>query len=359
MTPQQILCFMAQKNNKKEVVIVRFSALGDVALCIPVLYTACESNPHTQFTFVTRQAFTQILINRPANLNVVGIDLKNDYKGIGGMVRLAGELGKPSLFIDLHSVLRTRVLALMMRLKGVRVLSIDKGRKYKRQLVKNGAMTMTPLKPVLLRYAQPFYDASFNLDKRFSGLYADAPADVNLFATVSLPKQPGERWLGVAPFAAHAGKIYPIEKMQKVVETLAALPDAKIFLFGGGALETQTLTEWAYNHDNVVCVAGKNLGFAGELALMHYIDLMVCMDSGNMHLAAIAGARTLSIWGATHPAAGFAAWRSTKDDRIEAVLDCRPCSIFGNKKCRFGTFACMNTIKPQQIIEQINTIISQ
>jgi ADP-heptose:LPS heptosyltransferase len=351
---------MEQKTNKKkEVVIVRFSALGDVAMCVAVLYSVCRSHPEIQFTFVTKQTIIGILVNRPANLTVIGVDLKDTYKGIGGMYRLSKELGKPAMFIDLHSVLRTHILCALMRLKGVRVLKIDKGRKYRRYMVKNGANTISPLKNMFTRYAEVFAKVPFTLDNRFEGLYAESPAEVSLFSSVTAPKGNGECWIGVAPFAAHESKIYPLEKMQQVVNKLAENANTKIFLFGGGAVETQTLTEWAYNHDNVICVAGKKLGFKGELALMNYLDLMVCMDSGNMHLAAIAGAKTLSIWGATHPAAGYTAWKSTAEERLDLILECRPCSIFGDKKCKYGTHACMTAIKPRDIVERVNFLLKK
>jgi ADP-heptose:LPS heptosyltransferase len=346
------------KTNKTEITVVRFSALGDVAMCIPVLYSACSSNPEINFTFVTNKAYTSVLINRPANLTVIGADLRGTHKGFAGMRRLAEELGKPKIFIDLHSVIRTHILSTFMRLKGVRVLTIDKGRKHKRKLIKSGATIATPLKTTFTRYAEPFFNVPLRLDNRFDGLFANNPAEVSLFASITPPKAKGERWIGIAPFAAHQGKIYPLDKMKVVFDELAGRSNTKIFLFGGGAIETQTLTEWAFAHNNVVCVAGKKLGFAGELALMNSLDFMLCMDSGNMHLAAIAGTRTLSIWGATHPAAGFTPWRTTFNDRIELSMDCRPCSIFGNKPCKFGTFACMNAIKPEDIIKHINEAYS-
>jgi ADP-heptose:LPS heptosyltransferase len=349
---------MEQKSNGKEIMAVRFSSLGDVVMSIPVLYSACYSNPNKRFTFVTKQVYSSLLINRPANLTVVGADLKGVHKGFAGMYRLAKELGKPYAFLDMHNVLRTRVLSFFMRLKGVPVVSLDKGRKYRKALVKNGAETQSPLKSTFERYSELFRIENLHLDKRFAGLYATQPAEVSLFAEVSAPKGENERWVGVAPFAAHAGKIFPLERMRKIVDTLAAKENVKIFLFGGGAIETQTLSEWAYDHDNVVCVAGKKLGFSGELSLMHYLDVMLCMDSGNMHMAAIAGTKTLSIWGATHPSAGFTAWRSTLEDRIDVVLSCRPCSIFGDKECRYGTHACMTGIKSSDILDRLNKYLT-
>ncbi len=350
---------MEQKRYKyKEVLVARFSALGDVAMSIPVLYSVCRSYEGIHFTFVTREAYTALFINKPANLTVIGVDVDVKYKGIGGLRRLSADLGKPDVFVDLHSVLRTHVLSLFMRLKGVHVYKIDKGRKYKRKLVHFGAGVMSPLKTTAQRYSEAFLNASLRITSNFDGLFAQQPADAQLFATVSAPKAAGEQWIGIAPFAAHQGKIYPLDRMRQVLDALAERANTKIFLFGGGEAETKTLSEWAAAHTNVVCVAGKKLGFVAELALMSQLDVMLSMDSGNMHLAAIAGAHTVSIWGPTHPSAGFVAWHTQSNDCLGAGLECRPCSIFGNKPCRFGDMRCMLSVKPKDVIAHINKILA-
>jgi ADP-heptose:LPS heptosyltransferase len=349
---------MGQRNKVENIVVVRFSALGDVAMCIPVLYSVCLSFPDCHFTFVTRKSFAQIFVNKPQNLTVHGIDLNTDYKGFWGMNKLSRELGRPDVLIDLHSVLRTHILASLMRIKGVRVITFDKGREYKRQLTKVGAMEMSPLKHTIQRYAEAFQQVPMRATERFNGLFADTASDPAAFAAVSKPKAQGERWIGIAPFAAHLGKIYPLAKMQQVFDALSQNSNYKIFLFGGGADETKILSDWAANRQNVVCVAGKKLGFAAELSLMNHLDVMLCMDSGNMHLAAIAGTRVVSIWGATHPSAGFAAWRTLSEDYMSVQIFCRPCSVFGNKPCRFGHMNCLRSIQPQTIIAHINKILA-
>jgi ADP-heptose:LPS heptosyltransferase len=349
---------MAQNKSEVEIVVARFSALGDVAMCIPVLYSVCVSYPGIDFKFVTRKAYTSLFINKPSNLEVMGVDLKKEYKGILGMRRLSRDLGTPDTFIDLHDVLRTRLLGSLLKLKGVRVITFDKGRKYKKRLVTNGAMTMSPLKSNMQRYDEAFLEVPLRRTTPFAGLFVEHPANESLYASVSAPKAADERWIGIAPFAAHPGKIYPLDKMQIVLDELAQHPDNKIFLFGGGEDEIATLTAWAAKYNNVVCVAGKNIGFAAELSLMHHLDVMLSMDSGNMHLAAIAGTRVVSIWGATHPSAGFVAWRTNTADCLGVQLSCRPCSIFGNKPCRYGTLGCMHAIYPKDIIAHINTILS-
>ena len=90
---------------------------------------------------------------------------------------------------------------------------------------------------------------------------------------------------------------------------------------------------------------------------MSHLEVMLSMDSANMHLASLTGIPVVSVWGATHPLAGFMGWNQSKDNAIQVDLDCRPCSIFGQKPCKRGDYACLNQIKPETIVEKINTLL--
>lgn len=165
-------------------------------------------------------------------------------------------------------------------------------------------------------------------------------------------KPRGEKWIGIAPFAAHKGKIYPLEKMERVIELLLERePNCRIFLFGGGAEERELLTQWESRHDRCTCALLGSL--YNELVLMSHLDTMVSMDSANMHLASLTGTRVVSVWGATHPFAGFMGWNQSPADAVQTTLPCRPCSIFGNKPCLHGDFPCLNSITPEEIVERV------
>jgi ADP-heptose:LPS heptosyltransferase len=346
----------------KRVLVARFSALGDVAMTVPVLYSACRCYPDVQFTMLTRRSMTSLFLNQPSNLTVRGVNLE-DYKGLGGLNRLYKELRREfdfDGFIDLHDVLRTKVLGLRCRLGRIPVSVINKGRKGKRALTRANNKVLLPLLSSRARYRQAFHQIGLPVENRFEGFFAETPTgrgDVAAFAALVQPKQPGEHWVGIAPFAKHEGKIYPIDLMEQVVKALCQRPLTKVFLFGGGDKECRVFNQWAGQYANVVSLGEKRLGFPVELTLMSHLDVMLSMDSANMHLASLVATPVVSIWGATHPYCGFKGWRQKEEDIIQLPMTCRPCSVFGNKPCFRGDYLCLRGISPQSVITRIEKYI--
>lgn len=351
---------MARHPDKpRAVVLTRFSAMGDVAIAVPPVYDLCLANPDLTVVFVTRRRLASIMVNPPANLVTEGIDTDR-YKGITGMWRLAAQLRKKYnivAFIDLHDVIRTKLLRLYMRLHNVKVTSIRKGRRQKKELVRKGAQTYladggTPLPTTESRYRNAIERAGFSAPHSF----------VSLFHNESVSPSDNKCRIGIAPFAAHQGKIYPSRLMKQVVDALADRQNTEIYLFGAGEKETALLSAWAAGKPNVVNMASRNEGLVAELRLMSTLNAMIAMDSANMHLAAIAGVpRIVAVWGATHPAAGFTPFmpHSTNTPHIinvEIPLHCRPCSVYGNRQCRRGDYHCLHSISPHTILTALEDI---
>ncbi len=346
---------------RKTVLLARFSALGDVAMTVPAVYSVCRSYPGVHFVFVTRPVMTSIFVCAPPNLTVVGADIKKEYAGVAGLRRLVGNIVakyRPDIFVDLHNVLRTRIMSVFLRLKGIPTVRICKPRAKRRELTRRRDKVVLPLVTQHEYYREALRQGGFEPGDRFDNLYGGpCQAPSAQFAAVSAPKPEGQRWVGIAPFAAHEGKVYPPQLMEKVLARLQADADGgadiRVFLFGGGKSEQAVLDDWADKYPCVVSLAGKRYGFPAELALINHLDVIVTMDSANMHLAAIAGAPTVSIWGATHPYCGFKGWRQTDSDTIQLAMECRPCSVFGSKPCFRGDRLCMTAIKPELIYNKI------
>ena len=338
------------------ILIIRLSAIGDVTLTIPVVYSAAKANPDDSFTVVTQSFLIPLFINKPSNVQLVGIDIKGAEKKIVGLLKFAFALAANRDFdvvLDLHNVIRSRMIDCIFRLKGKRVFKIDKKRKERKQLTAKPPKTITPLPSITAIYTDVFHQAGFYFEDTFTSLFACCPPPEGVGGGLN-----GEKkgcWIGIAPFAKHRGKIYPVDEMEKVVDFLSKKPDTTLFFFGGKGFEETILSQWEFRYPNTHCVAGR-YSFVEEIELIGRLDMMLCMDSANMHLASLVGTKAVSIWGATHPYAGFYGYGQDPNDAIQVELPCRPCSIYGNKPCYRKDYACLKQITPEMIITKINNV---
>ena len=319
----------------RNILVIRFSALGDTAMLLPVLYGAALEQPNCTFTLLTSHRNTALAANAPSNLHIWGVNLKN-YKGVRGLRRLYNEAMSEQFdaIADMHDVLRTKILRCFFRMKGIPVSVIDKGRREKRRLCNQGKRKrLIPLPHTTERYTKVLHQLQIN-----TGSWQPIPCTE-------------KSGIGIAPFAKHQGKIYPLDKMEAVIAALSKQGEP-ICLFGGGPLEEQQMRRWSAIYPNVRFTPGRSL--SEEIQAMAKLRVMLTMDSANMHLASLAGTRVVSIWGATHPFAGFLGYGQSESDCIQANLPCRPCSVFGNRKCQFGNYPCMQAITPQEILQKLS-----
>lgn len=317
------------------VLAYRFSAFGDVAMTAPVFREILEQNPNLEIILVTRNNFRALFEGIP-NLVFKGIDI-DDYKGIFGMRKLAHELTRevqPDFIADLHSVIRTKILNGIFRKRGYKVSVLFKGKVDKEHLTDIWNLDKKPLKHTTERYADVFREIGFpvTLSHRYR------------------QKSIEKSGVGFAPFAQHQGKMLPLEKSFEVAKILSK--KHKIYFFGGGKSEVETLDHWVSQIPNSENFAGR-LTLNEELQKIAELETMISMDSANMHLASLMGTRCVSIWGSTHPYAGFLGYGQSENDIIQVKdLTCRPCSVFGDKPCFRGDWACLEEIDIQKIIDK-------
>lgn len=335
--------------------------MGDVAMTVPVVSMLASRYPDVRIT-VLSQPFAHTLFNNIApNVSFMEADIKKEYRGIRGLNALYRRLVAKhfTAVADLHGNLRSNYLRMRFQLGGYRVAHIDKHRAGKRRLVSANNKILVQQPTSFQNYIDVFKQVGYPIEGgTFTSLFPPEGGDLSVLAEHVSAKKDGEKWIGIAPFAAHRGKVYPLEKMTEVVMLLAERhPDSRVFFFGGHGKESKTNDDLAQLHPNGVNVAvfAKNMG--EELLLMSHLDVMLSMDSGNMHLASLAATPVVSVWGATHPYAGFLGWNQSSDNVVQLDLPCRPCSVFGNKPCMRGDYACMNQISPSQIIEKIERYV--
>ncbi|MCD9618354.1 glycosyltransferase family 9 protein [Chryseobacterium gleum] len=315
----------------------RFSAFGDVAMTVPVFREFLEQNPGVEIIMVSRKNFEALFAGIP-NITFKGIDL-DDYKGFFGLRKLSNELIRefnPDCIANLHDVIRTKVLDRIYRRKGFKVFKIDKGKEEKEHLTDVWNLEKVQLKKTVERYADVFRDMGFKVELSHQ------------LRPVSMNKS----GIGFAPFAQHKGKMLPLEKSYELARILAR--KHTVYFFGGGKKETETLERWESEIPNTKNLSGK-LNLTEELHQISQLELMISMDSANMHLASLVGTRCVSIWGATHPYAGFLGFGQSEEDVVQVKdLSCRPCSVFGDKECYRGDWACLEEFNIQKVVDRVN-----
>ena len=298
-------------------------------------------------------------MNRPANLDLLGVDTKTTEKSFFGFLNYALKLRKYKFdqVLDLHNVIRSRIVDIIFFLHCKKVFVVDKRRKERKKLIALPPKVIQPLRPVIKCYADVFHHAGFHFEETFVSLFSDQPINTASFEILSIEKK--GRWIGIAPFAKHQGKIYPLKKMEQVVKTLSGQEGLTVFLFGSAGKEEEVLNLWANKYKKTVNVASRQLLFDKTLTLISMLDVHVSMDSANMHLGSLVGTDVISVWGATHPYAGFYGYHQRQDLAIQTDLPCRPCSMFGNKPCYRGDWACLNRIEPEQVVNKINDYLKE
>ena len=331
------------------ILVIRLSAMGDVAMLVPVLQVLKAKYPDVKITVLSRKFLKPIF-----DFSITGIDVnfyeadtKNKHKGIAGIYKLAKELKKLNIdaIADTHNVLRSKMLRFFSF--GVKKVAIDKGRREKKALVNH--INFKQLKTTHERYADVFRNLGFNIDLS-QHKFSKKPNLPKLDFINSMAEN-GRKWIGIAPFATYQGKMYPLYLMKKVIFELAKTK--QIFLFGGGKNETAQLQKIALKYDNVINVAGK-VNLLEELQLIAHLDTMIAMDSGNAHFAALFGVKTVTLWGVTHPFAGFTPFKQQENCLLPDIKKYPklPCSIYGNKICD-GYENVMESILVETVIDSI------
>lgn len=340
----------------KHILVFRFSALGDVAMCVPVLRCLTQSYPKLKITIVTRKRFVPLFEELP-NVQFFVPDFEGKHNGLSGLYTLFKALKKlrPTAIADLHQVLRTKVLGLYFRpFFWIKQAHINKGRGEKKRLTRLKNKTLVPLLPQVHRYAQVFEKLGFPL----SLVAHEFPPRLICPNIEALRLAENRKWIGIAPFAAHVSKQYPLDLMQQVVAFLQQ--EHQIILFGFGAEEHAQLDIWANAYPNVANATGV-YDFGAELRLIAQLDLMISMDSANGHLAANHNIAVLTLWGSTHPCLGFAPFEQPIKNSLTPDLvayPLLPTSVYGNKKVK-GYQDAMRSIRPKAVIELALDIINK
>lgn len=328
--------------------------MGDVAMLVHTVRNALENNPELSITLVTRPQF-QIFFGLHKRLSFHTVDLKGIHKGLPGLLKLAGELNRlhPDFFVDMHDVLRSRIVRSRMKLAGIKTIVFDKGRKEKTTML-DGTNEFRPLPHSIQRYNDALKKARVKVDDNFHFVLPVSSHEFKI--------KPKTKVIGLAPFAAHESKEWGIKNVKALLKLLNDNSSYEVLLFGGGKREVKRIKDLTYEFSCTRSIAGQ-FSMEEELSIMQSCDVFVAMDSSNMHLADLVGCKVISIWIATHPNFGFYAW-SNRDNSI--VLSQNkykeiPISIFGKLKSKNDLVkveGIRKLITPEMVFERISDVLN-
>ena len=330
----------------KHILVIRLSSMGDVAMTVPVLAAFSKAHPTIRITVLTKKQFAP-LFRDLQTVTVLLVDFTTTHKGVYGLFKLSKQIRNTSIdaVADLHNVLRTKILSVF--LLGLNFVQIDKGRSEKKALISGNLRV--PLRTTPQRYADVFRRLGFDFDLDNPSFPEAKQLDATVLRELGQFSKPV---IGIAPFAAYASKTYPLSKMEKVIFELQK--EYKVLLFGGGLNETNLLKKIASKSPNVYCVAGT-FDLDQELDIISNLKVMLSMDSSNGHMAAMLGVSVVTLWGVTHPFAGFAPFGQL--DRNNLLSDLNkypqiPTSIYGNKYPE-GYALAIETINVKTIVKTV------
>jgi ADP-heptose:LPS heptosyltransferase len=315
-----------------------------------------ETYPEVQLTVLSK-AFFKPFFQDFTNVVFLEADINGKHKGFMGLLKLSKEANslEVNAVADLHNVIRSKIITRYLKVLGKKTATLNKGRKEKKSLTRVKNKNFKQLKTTHQRYADVFEALGFSIDLTNFKSLAKKEYNKNLLNLLGKKKK---STIGIAPFAAYKSKMYPLALIKKVLADLDKEHHYQIVLFGGGTKEITQLDTFENEFNSVINIAGK-LNFTEELALISNLDVMISMDSGNGHLGAMYGVPIISLWGVTHPFAGFAPFGQPNDNSLfsdNKKYPSLPTSIYGNNYPEEYENA-MESIKPEKIVKKVESVL--
>ena len=317
-------------------------------MTVPVISILRSTHPEIKITLLTTKFFST-LYNQIPEINFLYFEPK--HKTVPGLFGLSRKINKinPDFIIDLHDVLRTKILRLFLINKFGQTVVVNKGRKEKKLLIRG--IKSEPLKSMHRRYAETFEALNIKINIDDFSYYKKIKITNHNYAFSS-----NDKLIGIAPFARHQCKEYSINNIINFIDSLDK--SWQILIFGAPGNEEQKIIKLCNNKSNRHVIS-SNYNLEQQMAIMSNLDVMISMDSANGHIASLFGIDVITIWGATHPNSGYGPLNQPKENSIVPDLNKYPdlpVTIYGSD-CPADYVEAINTIKYERILERLDKII--
>ena len=323
-----------------DVLVVRFSAIGDILLTTPLLRAIRTRHPGARISVLTKQSYVPLLSHNPHVSEVLAVAPEDGLPAIAERIRAV----RYSHLLDLHGSLRSRAL---------RRLAPGDWKSYDKRGLERGLLILTKWDryradvPVAERYFEAAKELEVEPDGGPPDFFISEEADCRAGERLVALDLGGERPIvAIAPGAAHATKRWPIEHWVELIGRIT-LTGADVAILGGpdDTHATGIIVDAA--GPNVASLAGQ-LGLQETGAVIRRSEVLISGDTGVMHMATGVGTPVVALFGPTARQFGFFPYRSPSRV-VELALPCRPCSAHGSRRCPLGHHHCLRQITPDLV----------
>jgi len=326
-----------------KILILRFSSIGDIVLCTPVIRTLRSQLPDAEIHFATKDSYRGLLDENPYLTKVHSLQ--------ESLSQLIKELKSENfdLVIDLHNNLRTRWIKTRL---GVKSYTLDK-LNIKKWLLTTFKINLLPNRHIVDRYMDCVEPLGIKMDSLGLDYFIPHKDEVEL---EWLPKEYQHGYAAVVIGAKFATKRLPKERIIELCDRI----NKPIILIGGPEEkpigeevelffqrnEPEDFSEGlhALGKKAIVFNACGKFNFHQSASLVKQSRWVFTHDTGLMHVAAAFKKEIYSIWGSTIPEFGMYPYRTKFVIFENKNLKCRPCSKLGHKTCPAGHFKCMREL---------------
>jgi heptosyltransferase-2 len=317
------------------VLVVRYSALGDVVLATSILAPLRDRFLDLHLEWVTDAPYAPLLQGLPDVAVVHSLRRGKD----GNSAQLARELrGRFDVAIDLQNKLRT---ALLVRQAAPHRIT------FRRRTALQAVSAAFGYDPPLNRaHATELYNEAL----RPLGIGPPGPIQISL--SPAARARAGELLDGVrtpivalAPGARWATKRWAPQRFAEVAEALAA--DGASLVLAGGPGDRDVFAQVRASLRAPIAADLSALSIEALAAALARVDLLVSNDSGPVHLASAVGTPALALYGPT----SLVRWGPRAPGRsLSLDLSCAPCSNHGGDRCPAGHHRCMGDLSSQAVL---------
>ena len=324
---------------KLNILIIKFSSLGDLILIIPSLKAIREKFPQAKIVLLTLKKYTSLFYECPYIDRIIGVE--KDYKKLKNLLKISFSLLKENYdyIIDFQNNLASHLIAFLSfprysfgyrRKLGFLLRKKIKWRKLSPLESQEKLLSLLGVK--IKEKKLSFWE----LKKEF--IPSILKDEKNLIG------------INISASQAWETKNWPPEYIEKLIKLIiSSLSSYKIVLIGEEDLKiSQRLS---LIHPKVINLCGKTT-LKELIYVIKKLDILITPDSAPLHMGIALGIPVIGLFGPTDPFRHI-----EKQENLFVIFKKLDCSFCYRHKCKKKE--CMRRISPQEVFKMIKKILKK